>query len=251
MASLAPLLLLLLVLPAALATTPSPYNPQDISEISLYGPTAVYGGSGCPPAFTFTGRARFLEGLKNHQIGIRSSDVSVGGRKCNADAPHLVFVPIGNTDHYPPQWHFEHSKFSDRPINFTCGSHKFAIRYGYFNDVDTKLNNGFLDANVLYFDFAVIPNSIPFAFCSYSARREDHDRPLDHAPFPTKATWEKLHERRASRLDRNIPAVPLSDNPDEETPMPVPSAEEDATPSPQKSPEDNDEPEMSPDLDES
>lgn len=239
MASLTHASALLLLLPLVLAATPSVYNPHDVSAISLYGPSAVYAASMCPPSFTFTARARFLDGLRAHQIGLRSSDLAVNGRKCRSDAPLLVFVPIGNTDHYPPQWHFEHSVYSDHPVNFTCGEYQFSIRYGYFNDVDTKPNNGFLDAKVVYFDFAVIPNSSPFGFCSYSARREDHDRPLNHAPFPTKATWKTFQKRRTWLRKRNSAEVPLTDNPNIEPPKPNPSAEDEATASPEESPEES------------
>lgn len=135
----------------------------------------------------------------------------------------LVFVPIGSTQHNPPQWHFEDSRYTGRPVNFTCGEYEFSIRFAYFNDVSTESTNGFLEAQVVYFDFAVIPNSVPFGFCSYSARRIDHDRPLNHAPFPTEATWKKYKSTRKGMTRKDIPEVPVSEN--VPTPAAMPSQE--------------------------
>lgn len=219
-----PVLFFLLVLPLTLSQ-PSPYNPHDLSAISLYGPDAVYAPEMCPPSFTFSDRARFLPELASNKIGIFPSDIRVNDRKCKADATMLVFVPIGNTKHYPPQWHFEDSRYTGRPVNFTCGEYEFAIRFGYFNDVSTEATEGFLDAQVVYLDFAVIPNSKPFGFCSYSAQRIDHDRPLDHAPFPTKKTWNKLKAIGSGLHKKNVPEVPMTNNVPTPVEEPTPTTE--------------------------
>lgn len=121
-------------------------------------------------------------------------------------------------------------------MNFTCGRHSFSIRYGYFNDVSTKYTNGLLDRSVVYFDFAVIPNTNPFAFCSYSGRRTDGQQPLSVAPFPTRETWEVYVERRGDL------AVGSQDPSDEdelqvvETPWFSPSSTPTATPTPSPTP---------------
>ena len=80
----------------------------------------------------------------------------------------------------------------DHPVNFTCGPHSYSIRFGFFNDVKTDTTNGFLNPKVVYLDFAVIPNTIPFGFCSYAFRREDGGRPIEYAPFPTGKLWKSL-----------------------------------------------------------
>lgn len=87
---------------------------------------------------------------------------------------------------------FEDGMMKDHPVNFTCGPNSYSIRFGFFNDVKTKTTSGFLDPKVVYLDFAVIPNTTPFGFCSYASRREDGGRPIDYAPFPTAKLWKSL-----------------------------------------------------------
>lgn len=119
---------------------------------------------------------------------------------------------------------FEDSRFHGHPVNFTCGDTSFSVRFGYFNDVSTKESNGFLRPEVVYLDFAVIPNTKPFGFCSYAGRRNDGKRPLDFAPFPTERTWAKFHELRKLTHPSSM------DNGDiEVSPMPEESTEAEAT----------------------
>lgn len=58
--------------------------------------------------------------------------------------------------------------------------------------MSTRGTNGMLRRDVVYLDFAVIPNSHPFSFCSYSTRRKDGLTPLDFHPFPKRKVWRRV-----------------------------------------------------------
>lgn len=209
------------------APEPVTFHAEDITRITLYGTDAVFLPKACPQNVTFLKRARKLNQLADNRIGFRATDLLADGQPCEGDSPTTVFdiFPIGSPEHYPPQWVFEDSSFLGFPVNLTCGETSLAIRYGYFNDVRTE--SGFLDPRVVYFDFAVIPNPHPFAFCSYAARREDGSNPIDYAPFPRPELWERVKEeadRRSVELTDapTTPAVPSFE----------PTAEEDMDASP-------------------
>lgn len=121
---------------------------------------------------------------------------------------------------------FEDSRITGRPVNFTCGRNKFSIRFGYFNDVSTKHSDGFLDPNVVYFDFAVIPYRKPFAFCSYTTRRTDGRKPLKYAPFPSQDVWDHVSslEERSSETDEGLVDKSLDSTPENEEPSMEPPA---------------------------
>lgn len=79
------------------------YRAEDITPITLYGPSAVYLPQNCPQTIVFAGRARHLPELADDKIGIFPRDIIVDGSRCKADAPMIDFAPLGPTDHYPPQ----------------------------------------------------------------------------------------------------------------------------------------------------
>lgn len=212
-----PLLLLLALLPATLSTS-TPFHLTDISDISLYSAAAVYKPDACPDSLIFTTRATYDPSLKKLTLPASSLHLNPS-TPCTSSLTHLIFKPIGRSTRYPPQWLFEDPTLKQRPINFTCGSTRLTIRFGYFNDVSTDTTNGFLESDVVYFDFAVYPYTSPFSFCSYAGRRDDATRPLDFAPFPTRETWAQF-------LDHGAIAMPNKTATDDDTlVMPMGSAE--------------------------
>lgn len=183
---------------------PTEFTPEDVTSITLYGDGAVWRPALCPKSITFTGRARSLPSLDGSRIGFLPGDIRVNGRVCKTREANVVFdmFPIGRPGHFPPQWIFERSSLSGDAVNLTCGDTSFAIRYGYLNDV--KAPKGFLDSRVVYFDFAVIPYTEPFAFCSYASRRENGLKPIHFAPFPSIPTWNRvsaINEKRSLDTD--------------------------------------------------
>ncbi|CAN8074896.1 unnamed protein product, partial [Agarophyton chilense] len=186
------------------AETMVTFTATDISSISLYGPSAVYRPQWCPTSVSFAARARALPELADNKIGVFTSDVWMDGQPCTSPTSMLQFTPIGRPQHLPPQWAFEDSARSGKPVNMTCGQNTYGVRYGYLNDVKTE--SGFLDERVVYLDFAVIPNTLPFAFCSYAARRSDAQRPAHFAPFPTLPTWSRV--RSLNQLQQLPPPSP-------------------------------------------
>lgn len=79
------------------------FEPEDISHVTLYGPTAVYRPASCPNSIAFTDRARRLSALADDKIGIRPSDMIVNGKQCRADAQMFDFAPIGKSRKLPAQ----------------------------------------------------------------------------------------------------------------------------------------------------
>lgn len=189
---------------------PITFVTEDLSHITLYGSDAVYKPSLCPGNITFAGRARNLPSLPSSRMGFPASNMYADGHKCQSVEDAIIFdmFPIGSPAFYPPQWIFERSSLNGEPVELSCGPRKFAIRYGYFNDVRTE--GGFLKSDVVYFDFAVIPNSEPFAFCSYATRRGDGKRPIFFAPFPSEGTWEHI---KAINEKRSVDSPDASPSP--------------------------------------
>lgn len=194
---------------------PVVFLPEDLTHLTLYGAGAKYQPSLCPTNITFTSRARLLSGFAENRLGIYPTDIEANGQKCHADDPDLAFdmFPIGEPQHYPPQWIFERATgVSSIPVDLNCGSTKFSIRYGYFNDVKVDTSSRQLDPSVVYFDFAVVPSSTPFSFCSYATRRTDGNRPIDYIPFPTHEAWDTILKQRSGTHEDEISSSPNAED---------------------------------------
>lgn len=207
------------------------FLPEDLTALTLYGDGAMYAPSLCPSNITFTARARILPGFSELRLGIFATDIEANGYKCKSIQSNFSFdfFPIGQQPvHYPAQWLFERSTGRrSTPIDLICGTTSFSIRYGYFNDVKVDTTTEQLDASVVYFDFAVVPTSTPFSFCSYATRRSDGNKPIDYVPFPSHDTWDVIKKKRG-----------YSDDDAMSTPQPTSSSIEDmASPVPNDSTE--------------
>lgn len=211
---------------------PVVFLPEDLTHLTLYGAGAKYQPSLCPTNITFTSRARLLSGFTEDRLGIYATDIEANGQKCRADESDLAFdmFPIGQPQHYPPQWIFERATgVSSTPVDLNCGSTKFSIRYGYFNDVKVDTLSHQLDPSVVYFDFAVVPTSTPFSFCSYATRRTDGKRPIDYIPFPTHAAWDTILKQRNGTHEDDVPSSPNAEDATLGETSPTPEHAETAT----------------------
>lgn len=198
------------------------FLPEDLTHLTLYGAGAIYQPSLCPNNITFTSRARLLSGFSEDRLGIYATDIQANGHKCRAEEAKFAFVmfPIGKPAHYPPQWIFERATGErSTAVELTCGGFKFSIRYGYFNDVKVDSTSRMLDPSVVYFDFAVVPSTTPFAFCSYATRRTDGNRPIDYVPFPAHGAWNAILRQRNGTKEDDASESPSLDG-DESSPAP-------------------------------
>lgn len=208
---------------------PTVFLPEDLTHITLYGADARYQPSLCPMNITFTSRARLLTGFAEDRLGIYATDIEANGQRCRAVEPNLAFdmFPIGQPAHYPPQWIFERATgVRSTPVDLTCGETKFSIRYGYFNDVKVDPSSRQLDPDVVYFDFAVVPSSTPFSFCSYATRRSDGKRPIDYIPFPLHRDWDAILKQRNETFESDPSASTTAEGTASDATSPAPEQSE-------------------------